>query len=84
MGIKNEYSYVTTLDELEALIKRVVVDTDLLSEFNHIFKDARKRKTVPIRGIHEKLMNYRKVTGLHTPFTEAEGEMLRDVLDLWG
>jgi len=80
----NKFPHLKALEELEALVERVVIHSEKLSEFQMIFKEARKRKTVPVRGIQEKLMEYRKSTGLYTPFTDYEREMLREIMDFWG
>ncbi len=84
MNQLSNFSHLKALEELEALVKRVVIDSEKLSEFQTIFKEARERKTVPVRGIQETLMEYRKSTGLYTPFTDYEREMLREIMDLWG
>ena len=80
----NKYSYGQALNDIEKLVKRVVKHSEQLSEFKFIIDNARKRKTVPIRGIQEKLMNYREQYQEYDSFTAEERKMLNDVMDLWG
>jgi hypothetical protein len=78
------YDYVKALDEIERLIKRVVLDKKILAEFETTIQESRTRQTVPIRGIQAKLASYRKKYSVYEPLTDEEKVLVRDLLDEWG
>lgn len=79
-----EYSYDAALDELEKMVRRLVVHEDALSDFNQIIGESRKRKTVPIRGIQHMLANYRKEKSEYLPFNEHEKALIQNLIEQWG
>lgn len=80
----DELPYDQALNDLEIFLDRIVIDQNINNEFKSIITDARQRKTVPIRGIHEKLMQYRKEYNEFIPFTDDEKEMLDNMMHFWG
>lgn len=80
----DEFPYEQALNDLEIFLNRVVMDQNIKNEFKLIIADARQRKTVPIRGIHEKLMQYRKEYKEYILFTDDEKEMIDNLLHFWG
>lgn len=83
MADVSDNSYSKDLDDLENFIKRVVLHENVKNELMSIISDARVRQTVPIRGIHQKIMAYRKKYGSYIPFTEAEKKMIEKLLCVW-
>jgi len=80
----DELSYNQALNFLEVFFDRVIKDQNIKNEFKSIIKGAREEKTVPIRGLHEKLMRYRKEYNEYILFTEKEKEMIDDLMHFWG
>ena len=76
-------SYSYALDEFQLLIERVVKDNSVKEDINKSIELARSRKTVPIRGLHEKLMCYRKENKDYALFTDHERDMLNSLLNIW-
>ncbi|WP_120512567.1 hypothetical protein [Photobacterium salinisoli] len=71
------------LDDLERLIERIVLHENEKNELMSIISDARVRQTVPIRGIHQKIMDYRRKYSLYNPFTATEEKMIEKLLCFW-
>ena len=84
MSSKKNIDSEKALKELEKLIRRIVRQKEQLAEFEKILSESRNRKTVPIRGIHQKLMQYRKKYSVYEPFTQYEKEFIQDLFDYWG
>ena len=84
MTLERDYTFDEALDELEALIQRIVVHEESLAEFERIIADSRARDTVPIRGIQQKLTEYRKEHSLYTPLTDAEKKLVENLIYIWG
>lgn len=84
MKLRRDYPYNQAIDDFAVFLSRVVKDKSVLEEFTCILVDARKRHTFPIRGLHNKLMSYRRDSSDYTPFTEEEREMIEDLMHFWG
>lgn len=84
MKLRKDYPYDLAIDDFSKFISRVVKDKVVLKEFSEILEDARSRKTFPMRGLHQKLMSYRRAKADYTTFTEEEREMIEDLMHFWG
>ena len=84
MKLRKNYPYDLAIDDFSAFLDRVVRDTEALKEFKNILDDAGERKTFPMRGLHEKLMSYRKNNSDYTTFIDQEREMIEDLMHFWG
>ena len=84
MKLRKDYPYNLAIDDFSIFISRVVKDKEVLKEFSDILEGARNRKTFPMRGLHEKLMSYRKHKAEYISFTEEDREMIEDLMYFWG
>lgn len=84
MGLRKDYPYMEANNDFWELAKRVVKDEEVLEEFRVIFGEAKANKTFPMRGLHKKLMDYRKKSGNYINFTQDERDMIEDLLHFWG
>lgn len=83
MQLRQDYPYNEALDDLDSFIEKHIVHQDVKGEFKGIIEYARQQKTVPMRGLQDKLMKYRKIYSLYTPFTPEEREMMDDLIHFW-
>ena len=84
MELKKEYPYNEAIYDFLVFLKRVVDEQKCLDEFTEILEDANKRQTFPMRGLHEKLMSYRKEHSDYKIFTMQEKEMIENLMHFWG
>ena len=83
--MKSKYSdYKIALAELDDLVARVVIDSHCRDGMRKIIRESFERKTVPVRGILQMLMDYRKANNSYVKFTESEREAIKEISDFWG
>jgi hypothetical protein len=83
MQLRQDYPYSEALNDFENFIDKQVVHQYMKDEFKEIIDSSRQKKTVPMRGLQDKLMKYRKKYSLYTPFTPEEREMMDDLIHFW-
>ena len=83
MNLRKDYPYDEALDDLEKFINRHVHHENVRREFFEILNESRYRRTVPMRGIHEKFIKYTKKYELYSPYTDDEKEMIDDLIHFW-
>jgi len=84
MKLRQNYPYNEALDDFERFIEKYISHQDVKDEFNETISYARKKKTVPMKGLHDRLMKYRKQHQAYTSFTAEEREMMDDLMHFWG
>lgn len=83
MQLRQDYPYDEALDDLETFIDKCVIHQHVKDEFREIFDSARQQKTVPMRGIHKKFINYVEEHKLYDPYTEEDKETIDDLIHFW-
>ncbi|MDX5631032.1 MULTISPECIES: hypothetical protein [unclassified Brenneria] len=76
-------SYNESLDRLKYFFRMRVKDPDYLKELNEIIEGSRKKKTVAIRAIHQKYIEYLKGSTDGVVKIEGEDEMWMELLHAW-
>lgn len=77
----DDYNYA--LDILEIYFKQHIKSLLELHEMEEILKRSRERQTVPIRGIHQTFMDYRKKYQDYSIPTDEEKKMWGELLGIW-
>lgn len=81
--MRENYPYNEALDDLTIFFKKHIKDEIFLKKMLLVLDQSRERKTVPIRGIHEEFMQYRKKNTDYFSFSNDETKMWDDLLGIW-
>ncbi|WP_096086540.1 hypothetical protein [Agaribacterium haliotis] len=84
MERRSGYPCDEALDDLEVFFKNNISDTQALADLLDHLIECRKAGRLGFRYIHEELMKYRKNHSDCFPFSEAEKQMINDLMHFWG
>lgn len=84
MSLRKDYPYNEALDDLEEFINKHVVHEEHRNVLLEIINESRHRKTVPMRGIHEKFIEYVREYKINSALLSDEAEMIDELMHFWG